>query len=250
MEKYKFGVLALQKSVNDVDLQLAYFTRTSSVQFTPDLIGDLMFNGVATNVYRGSVANGIQADGAFRLNEAHTMRAGRLASMEKTTVSSVNQLLPIDGTTGTQIYPDIPFTAIDTSVLLGWLGGVYVADEWKLTDRLTLNTGMRFDQMWQYVNANQLSPRVSLTYNPIDGTTFHAGFARNFTPPTQVIAAPGQYRLVQQLPAPVASRPVPRSRRPRYLHHIIRCSPSARISTTSGWCRRCCRDWRLELMSI
>ena len=38
------------------------------------------------------------------------------------------------------------------------------------------------------VNANQLSPRASLTYNPINGTVFHAGFARNFTPPTQVIA--------------------------------------------------------------
>src|SRR5262249_1025600 len=28
VEKYKFGVLALQKSTSDVDLQLAYFTRT------------------------------------------------------------------------------------------------------------------------------------------------------------------------------------------------------------------------------
>ena len=102
VEKYKFGVLALQKSVNDVDLQLAYFTRTSSVQFTPDLIGDLMFNGVATNVYRGSVANGIQGDSAFRLNEAHTLRAGMFASAEKTTVSGVNALLPIDSVTGNQ----------------------------------------------------------------------------------------------------------------------------------------------------
>jgi outer membrane receptor protein involved in Fe transport len=44
--------------------------------------------------------------------------------------------------------------------------------------------------MWQYVNANQLSPRVNLVYKPIDGTTFHAGYARYFTPPSQVIAAP------------------------------------------------------------
>ena len=189
VERYKFGVLALQKSVNDVDLQLAYFTRTSSIQFTPDLIGDLMYNGVASNVYRGSVANGVQGDSAFHLNEAHTLRAGFFASTEKTTVASANQLLPIDSTTGAQILPDVPFPAIDANVLLGWLAGIYVADEWKLTDRLTLNTGARFDQMWQYVNANQLSPRASLTYNPLDGTTFHAGFARNFTPPAQVIAA-------------------------------------------------------------
>jgi opacity protein-like surface antigen/outer membrane receptor protein involved in Fe transport len=203
VEKYAFGVLALQKSVNDVDLQLAYFTRTNSIQFRPDVIGDLMFNGVATSVYRGSVVNGIQGDGAFRINEAHTLRAGVFASMEKTTVASANQLLPIDGTTGEQILPDVPFPAIDTSVLLGWLGGVYLADEWKLTDRLTLSTGARFDQMWQYVNANQLSPRLGLSYSPSDSTTFHAGFARNFTPPSQVIAAPANTALFTGCPAPL-----------------------------------------------
>ena len=84
-------------------------------------------------------------------------------------------------------------------MLLGWLGGVYLQDEWKLTDRLTLNTGARFDQMWQYQNANQLSPRVSLTYTPFEGTIFHAGYARTFTPPVQVIAAPEQYQFVHQL---------------------------------------------------
>ena len=204
VEKYKFGVVALQKSVKDLDLQLAYFTRTSSVQFTPDLIGDLMFNGVASNVYRGSVANGIQADGAYRLNEAHTIRAGALASMEKTTVASVNQLLPIDGTTGAQIYPDIPFTAIDTSVLLGWLGGVYVADEWKLTDRLTLNTGMRFDQMWQYVNANQLSPRVESDLQSNQRHGLPRGLRPQFHSADASDCGAGQYRLVQQLPAPAA----------------------------------------------
>jgi outer membrane receptor protein involved in Fe transport/opacity protein-like surface antigen len=205
VEKQKFGLLALQKSVNDVDLQLAYFTRTSSIQFRPDPVGDLMFNGVATSVYRGSVANGVQADSAFRLNEAHTLRAGAFLSMEKTTVSAANELLPIDGATGQQILPDVPFPAIDTSVLLGWLGGVYLADEWKITDRLTLNTGARFDQMWQYIDANQLSPRVGLTYNPFDGTTLHAGFARNFAPPVQAIAAPVNTALLSTCPASIVA---------------------------------------------
>ena len=200
VERYKFGVLALQKSVADVDLQLAYFHRTSSVQFTPDPLADLMFNGVATNVFRGSVVNGVQGDSAFRLNEAHTVRAGVFASAEKTTVSNSSQLLPIDGSTGAQILPDVPFPAVDTSVLLGWLGGVYVQDEWRITDNLTLNSGARFDQMWQYQNANQLSPRVSLTYKPYESTTFHAGFARTFTPPVQVIAAPSNTALYTGCP--------------------------------------------------
>jgi len=198
-ERYKFGVLALQKSVADVDLQLAYFNRTTSVAFTPDLTGDLMFNGVATNVYRGSVVNGIQGDSAFHLNDAHTVRAGAFMSVEKTIVSGNSQLLPLDATTGNQL-SDTPFQAIDTSVLLGWLGSLYLQDEWRLTDRLTLNTGARFDQMWQYQNANQLSPRVSVTYQPYNNTTFHAGYARYFTPPVQVIAAPTNTGLFTSCP--------------------------------------------------
>ena len=192
-------MVALQKSTNDVDLQLAYFYRSSTVNFTPDRIGDLMYNGVATDVFRGSVVNGIQGDSSFRVNEAHTLRAGLYVSAEKTTVSGASQLLPIDGTTGMQIFPDVPFPAIDTSVLLGWLGGVYVQDEWKLTDKLTLNSGLRFDQMWQYQNANQLSPRLSLTYTPTDGTTFHAGYARYFHAAGAGDRCPQQYCLVHRL---------------------------------------------------
>ena len=202
MEKYKFGVLALQKSVNDVDLQLAYFTRTSSVQFTPDLIGDLMFNGVATNVYRSSVANGIQADGAFRLNEAHTLRAGMFASMEKTTVSSVNRCCQSTARPA-QISPDIPFHG----------------DRYQRAARLArrrLHCGRmeahgpadieHRDAVRPDVAVHQREPAQPahrLTYNPFDSTTFHAGFARNFSPPAQVIAAPANTALFTSCPPPL-----------------------------------------------
>ena len=89
------------------------------------------------------------------------------------------------------------FSIFDSSSKTGWLIGSYLQDEWRITNQLTLNAGLRFDQMYQYVDANQLSPRVSLTWKPYDGTTFHAGYARNFTPPQQVIAAPTNLALVQ-----------------------------------------------------
>ncbi len=85
---------------------------------------------------------------------------------------------------------DAPFTVTDDSSKLGWIAGVYVQDEWKITNQLTVNAGLRFDQMWQYVDANQLSPRLNVVYKPLDGTTLHAGYARYFTPPPQAIAAP------------------------------------------------------------
>ena len=36
----------------------------------------------------------------------------------------------------------------------------------------------------------QFSPRVSVVYKPFDGTALHAGYARYFTPPAQVLAGP------------------------------------------------------------
>jgi outer membrane receptor protein involved in Fe transport len=65
----------------------------------------------------------------------------------------------------------------------GRLYGLYLQDEWKLADNLTMNYGARFDDMEQFVSANQLSPRVGLVYKPTDTTTLHAGYARYFTPP-------------------------------------------------------------------
>ena len=73
---------------------------------------------------------------------------------------------------------------------LGWLLGFYVQDEWKITRQLTLNVGLRFDQMYQFVDANQFIPRARLVYKPFDGTTLHAGYARYFTPPSQMLASP------------------------------------------------------------
>jgi outer membrane receptor protein involved in Fe transport len=52
-----------------------------------------------------------------------------------------------------------------------------------------MNTGLRVDQLYQYVDANQLSPRLALVYKPFTGTSIHAGYARYFTPPYQAQAA-------------------------------------------------------------
>jgi outer membrane receptor protein involved in Fe transport len=186
-EQNTFGVIALQKSVNGFDGQIAAFTRSSSLHFFPDPVGDILFNGVASNVFRQSIANGLQGDGAYRLNDAHTIRAGFTVIGESTQVGNNSTVLPLDSG-GNPV--DTPFQIADSNSKLGWNAGVYVQDEWRITDKLTLNFGLRFDQMWQYVNANQLSPRINLVYKPLDGTTFHAGYARYFTPPAQAIAAP------------------------------------------------------------
>ncbi len=60
--------------------------------------------------------------------------------------------------------------------------------------------------MWQYVDANQFSPRLSFTYKPFENTTFHAGYARYFTPPVLVEAAPANIALFNDTTGAPASR--------------------------------------------
>jgi outer membrane receptor protein involved in Fe transport len=182
-EQNTFGVVALQKSVNEFDGQIAAFTRYSALHFRPDMVGDVLFNGIASDVSRRSVSNGLQGDASYRLNDAHTLRAGFAATVENTHVSNISTVLP-------DTLADTPFTIPDGSSKTGGTAGAYIQDEWRITDKLTLNTGVRFDQMWQYVDANQFSPRVNLTYKLDSQTTFHAGYARYFTPPQQALAAP------------------------------------------------------------
>ena len=208
----QFNVVAYQKSGDGIDYQLSYFNRYSQLHFMPDPIGDLVFNGVASNVYRQSYVNGIQEDTAWRIGYAHTLRFGFSASAERSLVTSISTVLPLvdpaDPGAGTI---DAPLTVFDSNSKTGWLLGTYLQDEWKITNNLILNAGLRFDQMYQFVDANQFSPRVSLTWMPFDSTTFHAGYARNFTPPPQVVAAPTNLALVQgtsQQPAVSLNDPV------------------------------------------
>ena len=104
---------------------------------------------------RESVLNGIQGDASYLVNDRHTLRFGFAVSGEQTNLNNAYTVLP--GSIGAVTGP--PFGITDANSKLGWNIGAYIQDEWKLTNALTLNAGLRFDQLYQYVNANQFSPR-------------------------------------------------------------------------------------------
>src|SRR5262249_33893768 len=91
----QFNVVAYQKSFEDFDMQLSYFNRYSQLHFYPHPIGDLVFNGVASDVYRQSFVNGIQEDTAWRVGYAHTLRFGFSVSSERTLVNNFSTVLPL-----------------------------------------------------------------------------------------------------------------------------------------------------------
>ena len=75
-EQNYYGVVTYQKSAGDLNFQVSVFGRNSGVHFTPDHVGDLYFNGVASDVDRNLYSGGLQADASYELDDKHTIRGG------------------------------------------------------------------------------------------------------------------------------------------------------------------------------
>jgi len=184
-EQNYYSVVTYQKSAGDLNYQASVFGRNSSVHFVPDSIGDLFFNGVASDVKRTLYSGGIQADASYELNDQHTFRGGLLFLDEMVQANSTTTVFPMDSTDTTSFNPDGgPETKVNDETLHGIFAGAYVQDEWKILSNLTLNYGARFDIFYaSFDHENQPSPRANLIYQPTASTTLHAGYARFFTPP-------------------------------------------------------------------
>jgi outer membrane receptor protein involved in Fe transport len=193
-DHFFFGIVALQSHFENIDTQFSVFTRYASVDFTPDIFNDLAFNDVASNVTRNSFLYGTQFDGADHLSDAHTLRTGLNVSVEHTQDDNLATVLPLDANGNPLPTPE---TLNDSTSKVGYNAGAYVQDEWTITPQLTLNTGLRFDELKQFVSANQFSPRFNLVYKPLEDTTIHAGVSRYFTPPAQAQAASSNIGLFQ-----------------------------------------------------
>src|SRR5271155_2261692 len=162
-------------------MQLAAYARESVVHFQPDPIGDLFFNGVASDVNRTLYSGGFQADASYALGDKHTIRGGVSLLDESLSSHTTSQVFPVDAAGD----PDgVAFPIVDNSVSHALFFGSYLQDEWKLLPKVTVNYGARFDLFdATFDHENQPSPRVSIIYTPTDSTTLHAGYARYFTPP-------------------------------------------------------------------
>ncbi len=88
--------------------------------------------------------------------------------------------LPIDGS-GAQV-SDRPLLFNETASLNGHKDSLFVQDEWRPLDRLTVNFGLRYDDVRTTRGDSQISPRISAVWTLPSLTTFHAGYARYFLP--------------------------------------------------------------------
>jgi outer membrane cobalamin receptor len=177
----QFAILSLQQHFDKFDVQTSLFSRYSSLYFTPDPVGDLLFTGLAQTAARSVWSSGVQSDASWFVSEAHTIRVGLQITGEHTVSHTVSDVLALDDA-GEQI-SQMPETLVDGSGKTGGLYGVYVQDEWKLARGVTLNYGGRFDAVDEFTHESQFSPRVNLVWEADRATTFHAGYSHYFTPP-------------------------------------------------------------------
>ncbi|GGY32595.1 hypothetical protein GCM10008098_27570 [Rhodanobacter panaciterrae] len=187
-ENTRFGVLALQGRLGLTDYQVSVGQRYSSVAYTPDEIGELMFNGVASAVTRDNRASTLQADFSTPMGSSHTLRYGVYSSFERAVSGNDAWVFPADAD-GNQT-STTPINILDNSRLTAKTWSAYVQDEWSIGDKWTLNYGLRGDQYQLARTESQLSPRLGLVWQATASTTVHAGYSRYFTPPaTEMIAS-------------------------------------------------------------
>jgi outer membrane receptor protein involved in Fe transport len=177
-----YGIVSWQRTTARLTTQVSLFARYSSLRFSPDPLGDLLFDGIAQYALKQDAAGGVQAEGVYRLTDAHTLRAGLIGEIDRSTSATRSLVIALDPATGSQT-GDQPVTIIDNGAKTAKTFSAYLQDEWQLTSDLVLNYGLRFDQFDGFRSENQLSPRINAVWTPLVGTTVHAGYARYFSPP-------------------------------------------------------------------
>ena len=180
-ELTNYAIASWQHSQGSLDWQTSFTTRYSRLAFTPDPLGDLLYDGIAQNAYKRDVGLGWQTDFAYQLNDSHTLRAGWYLQHDDARTESTSKVLPTDDA-GNQT-SDVPVSISENDSQTQWIESVYVQDEWTATSTLTFNYGLRFDHYDGYSNGDQVSPRINAVWEATSDTTVHAGYSRYFTPP-------------------------------------------------------------------
>ncbi|NHO56699.1 TonB-dependent receptor [Acetobacter lambici] len=190
-----FAVLALQKEVGAFSLQDSVFTRYSSLRYSPDPVGDLLYLGNAQQAARSVFSTGTQHDVTWHAARDHTVRFGLQAFVERNVSKTTSNVI------NTQT--NLPVTLHDGSGKTGMVYGIYAQDEWQPLRNLTINYGLRFDGVSEYTAEHQFSPRVNVVWKPWHGGTLHAGYSRYFTPPPfEVVSTTSLTQLANTTAAP------------------------------------------------
>jgi outer membrane receptor for ferrienterochelin and colicins len=190
-ELAEYAIVTWQHSEGALNWQTSLSARYTSLHFAPDLVGDLLYNGIAQDAFKDDTAIGWQTDGAYKLSDSHTVRAGLYYQHDSSKSDTTSEVLPIDAT-GAQT-SNVPLTIIENGTQVQQIQSVYLQDEWKALPPLTVNYGLRYDHYSAYSSGSQLSPRINAVWEFDSGTTLHGGYSRYFTPPPFELVGSGTF---------------------------------------------------------
>jgi len=188
-----YGIVSYLRTMGSLDFSVSAFGRYSSLFYTPDQLGELLYNGIAQTAYKRDVAYGVQAEGAYHLGDSNTIRAGVVYQADDIASRTTSSVFGVDGA-GNQL-SDVPLVIPDNATKHAWSYGLYLQDEWKVFPSFTLNFGVRYDQFQAFDAESQVSPRVNFVWTPTDTTTIHGGFSRYFSPPPIELVASADIAL-------------------------------------------------------
>jgi outer membrane receptor protein involved in Fe transport len=185
-----YGVLALSGSPSSsVDYQIAYSSHYNSLTFYPDPASDLIYQGISSDVFTSDLSNTLQGDLIFRWG-SHSLRTGFYLGEYGVESDQTSQVFPIVMGTPT----NKPITVASTLNKINLVYGIYVQDDWQLTDKWSVNFGSRWDRVTGFTVDSQFSPTINFVYKPRADTVLHAGFARNFQVPNFQNVSSGIYK--------------------------------------------------------
>jgi TonB dependent receptor/TonB-dependent Receptor Plug Domain len=176
------GIVSLSGAPTDAfSYELSYAMHSISQMYEPDTVGELLYQGVASQASHKDFDNTLQGDATYRLDD-HAFGAGFYLGAYHVSADANTLVFPVDAF-GNQT-SDVPIGITNDAHATNMVVGLYADDLWQIDPTLRLNIGLRWDSLTGFSHGNQFSPSINLTYTPATDTAFHLGAARYFQVPS------------------------------------------------------------------
>ena len=110
-ELAEYAIVSWQHSQGALDWQTSLSARYTSLHFSPDPLGDLLYNGIAQDAFKDDAALAWQTDAAYKITGTHTLRAGFFFQHDSSESRTTSGVLPLDAA-GMQT-SDVPLLILD-----------------------------------------------------------------------------------------------------------------------------------------
>jgi len=203
-ETTRYAIASVLHATDKASIQAAIFFRRSTLALRANGTGDILFKGVGIASSERDDAYGLQLDTSYELAEAHTLRAGLVASWSAARSSAQFRALPIDD--AGRPTSDVPMIFNDSALTRTRRTSLFVQDEWRITSNVTVNAGVRGDDVKVGQGERRLSPRVNAVWSLPSGIILHAGYARYLLPAPREAAGERPTELAGTTASPLTLR--------------------------------------------